>query len=58
MVRLALAAKDAALVRDAAERHGLDLPVIGAIARRLAESAKEHGDLDFSATYLLSAPTR
>jgi 3-hydroxyisobutyrate dehydrogenase len=56
MFRLTLAAKDAALVSEAAERHGLDLPVLEAIARRLAESAKEHGDLDFSATYLTSTP--
>jgi 3-hydroxyisobutyrate dehydrogenase len=56
--RLALAAKDAALVREAAERHGLDLPVMDAIARRLAEGAKEHGDMDFCASYLTSAPKR
>jgi 3-hydroxyisobutyrate dehydrogenase len=56
--RLTLAAKDAALVREAAEEHGLDLPVIEAIARRLADGAKEHGDMDFSATYLTSTPKR
>lgn len=54
--RLTLAAKDASLVREAAEERGLDLPVIEAIARRLAHGAKEHGELDFSATYLTSAP--
>jgi 3-hydroxyisobutyrate dehydrogenase len=54
--RLTLAAKDAGLVRSAAEEHALDLPVVEAIARRLAEGAKEHGDLDFSATYLTSTP--
>jgi 3-hydroxyisobutyrate dehydrogenase len=54
--RLALAAKDSSLVRRAAEDHGLDLPVIEAIARRLAEGAKEYGDMDFSATYLTSTP--
>ena len=54
--RLTLAAKDASLVRRAAEDHGLDLPVVEAIARRLAEGAKEHGDMDFSATYLTSTP--
>jgi 3-hydroxyisobutyrate dehydrogenase len=54
--RLTLAAKDAALASEAAERHGLDLPVLEAIARRLAEGAKEHGDKDFSATYLTSTP--
>jgi 3-hydroxyisobutyrate dehydrogenase len=54
--RLALAAKDAALVRQAAEDHDMDLPLVDAIARRLAQGAKEHGDKDFSATYLTSAP--
>jgi 3-hydroxyisobutyrate dehydrogenase len=54
--RLTLAAKDAALVRSAAEAHGLDLPVLDAIAQRLAEGAKEHGEKDFSATYLVSKP--
>jgi 3-hydroxyisobutyrate dehydrogenase len=54
--RLALAAKDAGLVRQAAESRGLSLPVVDAIARRLAEGAKEHADLDFSATYLTSTP--
>ncbi len=55
--RLTLAAKDADLVRRAAQEHGLDLPVFDAIARRLAEGAKEHGEEDFSATYLTSTPT-
>jgi len=54
--RLTLAAKDANLVRVAAESRGLDLPVLEAIAQRLAESAKEHGEKDFSATYLTSTP--
>jgi hypothetical protein len=39
----------------AAEDHDMDLPLIDAIARRLAQGAKEHGDKDFSATYLTSA---
>ncbi|HVT71196.1 MAG TPA: NAD(P)-dependent oxidoreductase [Trebonia sp.] len=56
--RLALAAKDAALVRRAAEESGLDLPLVETIARRLAEGAKEHGDKDFSATYLTSTPRK
>jgi 3-hydroxyisobutyrate dehydrogenase len=54
--RLALAAKDAGLVRRAAEDHDLDLPLVEAIARRFAEAAKEHGDKDLSATYLMSTP--
>jgi 3-hydroxyisobutyrate dehydrogenase len=53
---LELAAKDADLVRAAARDHGLDLPVVDAVAKRLADGVKEHGDLDFSATYLTSAP--
>jgi 3-hydroxyisobutyrate dehydrogenase len=56
--RLALAAKDAGLVRRAAEDRDLDLPLVEAIARRFAEAAKEHGDKDFSATYLMSTPKR
>ena len=54
--RLSLAAKDAGLVKAAAQRHGLDLPLIDAIARRFAEGAREHGDEDISATYLTSTP--
>jgi 3-hydroxyisobutyrate dehydrogenase len=56
--RLTLAAKDANLVRQAAEDSGLDLPVMQAVARRLAEGAREYGELDFCATYLTSAPKR
>jgi 3-hydroxyisobutyrate dehydrogenase len=54
--RLALAAKDAGLVQAAAERHGLNLPMLRAIRERFDEGADEHGDLDLSATYLTSAP--
>jgi 3-hydroxyisobutyrate dehydrogenase len=54
--RLTLAAKDASLVRESASQHGLDLPLLDLIARRLHEGAAEHGDKDFSATYLTSAP--
>ncbi len=54
--RLKLAAKDAGLVRESAARHGLDLPVLAAIAERLDQSAREHGDYDMAATYLSSAP--
>jgi 3-hydroxyisobutyrate dehydrogenase len=54
--RLVLAAKDARLIEDAAQRHELDLPLFSTIRRRLAEGAKEHGDEDFSATYWTSAP--
>ena len=54
--RLRLAAKDADLVTDAAWQHGLDLPLLELIARRLGQGAGEHGDEDVSATYLTSAP--
>ena len=54
--RLALAAKDADLIRQAARQHALDLPLVEVIADRFAEGAREHGDQDISATYLTSAP--
>ena len=54
--RLSLAVKDAELIREAARRRSLDLPLIDVIAGRLAKGAKEHGDLDFSATFLTSSP--
>jgi 3-hydroxyisobutyrate dehydrogenase len=50
--RLALAAKDAGLVEDAAARHQLDLPLIATIRRRLQDGAQKHGDEDMSATFL------
>ena len=53
--KLKLAAKDARLVEEAAERRGLELPVLEAIHRRLEEGVPEHGDQDMSATYLTSA---
>jgi 3-hydroxyisobutyrate dehydrogenase len=55
---LKLAAKDASLMCQSAERHGLDLPLINTIWRRMSEGAKEHGDEDFSATYLTSTPRK
>jgi 3-hydroxyisobutyrate dehydrogenase len=53
--RLRLAAKDAGLVEDAIEGHGLELPMVSAIRRRLDEGVPEHGEKDMSATYLTSA---
>lgn len=53
---LKLAAKDAGLVEEAAGRHGLELPVVAAIRRRMEEGIAEHGDEDMSATFLTSAP--
>jgi 3-hydroxyisobutyrate dehydrogenase len=56
--RLALAAKDARLATAAAEDVGLDLPLLEAIANRMAAAADEHGDEDLAATFLLAAPKR
>jgi 3-hydroxyisobutyrate dehydrogenase len=56
--RLALAAKDAALVAESAERHGVDVPLTGLLRDRMAEGAREHGDKDMAATYLTSAASR
>jgi 3-hydroxyisobutyrate dehydrogenase len=53
--RLALAAKDAALVEDAAAEHGLDLPLVAAIRQRLDAAVSEHGDKDMAATFLTSS---
>jgi 3-hydroxyisobutyrate dehydrogenase len=55
---LALAAKDAALIEESAERHDLDLPLFHTIRERLAEGARENGEKDMCATYLTSAPAR
>ena len=55
--RLALAAKDARLVADAASASDLDLPMIETIRERLEEGAREHPDDDMAATYLTSAPS-
>jgi 3-hydroxyisobutyrate dehydrogenase len=54
--RLRLAAKDASLIDESAQQHGLDLPLIETIAERLSEGAVDHGEEDFSATYLTSSP--
>jgi 3-hydroxyisobutyrate dehydrogenase len=56
--KLELAAKDARLVIEAAQRHDLKLPMLEAIRAQLAEAAVEHGEKDMSAAYLASAPTQ
>lgn len=53
--KLSLAAKDARLAAEAASEAGLDLPMIEAIAERLAAASDEHGDKDMAATYLTAA---
>jgi 3-hydroxyisobutyrate dehydrogenase len=54
--KLELAAQDARLVLEAAQRHDLDLPMLDAIRSQLEEAAEEHGEKDMSAAYLASAP--
>jgi len=54
--RLTLAAKDAKLIEESAQRHEIDVPLFSTIRRRMAEGAQVHGDEDFSATYWTSAP--
>jgi 3-hydroxyisobutyrate dehydrogenase len=56
--RLTLAAKDARLIEESAQRRELDVPLFSTIRRRLAEGAKDHGDEDMIATYWTSAPGR
>ena len=54
---LRLAAKDAALIEEAADAAGIDVPMIRTIAARLAEGVEAgHGEEDMAATYRLSAP--
>ena len=54
--KLELAAKDARLVLEAAERSDLNLPMLEAIRSQLEEAVQEHGEKDMSAAYLASAP--
>jgi 3-hydroxyisobutyrate dehydrogenase len=55
---LALAAKDARLVAEAAERHGADLPLARTIAERFTQATEAgHGEEDMAATYRLSKPS-
>ena len=54
---LKLAAKDAGLMVEAAEKAGVDAPMVRTIAARLAEGVEAgHGEEDMAATYRLSAP--
>ncbi|MCW3067897.1 MAG: 6-phosphogluconate dehydrogenase, NAD-binding protein [Solirubrobacterales bacterium] len=54
--RLALAAKDASLIEDAAQARDLQLPLLATVHERLQESAREHGDEDVIAVYRTIAP--
>lgn len=56
---LALARKDAALVLEAAERHGFDAALAEVVLGKMdAAIAAGHGDDDMAATYIASAPDR
>jgi 3-hydroxyisobutyrate dehydrogenase-like beta-hydroxyacid dehydrogenase len=52
--KLALAAKDAALVDESAARHELDLPLFRAVQASFEAGVPAHGDEDMIATYLMS----
>lgn len=52
--RLALAAKDARLAERAAERRGLDLPLLTTVQERMEQGVPRHGDEDLIAIYLTS----
>jgi 3-hydroxyisobutyrate dehydrogenase len=53
---LRLAAKDAALMERAAEQAGADLPLVRAVAKRLAEGVEAgYGEEDMAATFRLAA---
>jgi 3-hydroxyisobutyrate dehydrogenase len=54
--KLELAAKDARLLEEAAERHALELPLFELVRDRLAAAAQEHGEEDLAAAFLASAP--
>jgi 3-hydroxyisobutyrate dehydrogenase len=57
--RLALARKDADLVLTAASAHGLDLPIMESVSRRLRAAERDgHGDEDMAATYWATPPQR
>jgi 3-hydroxyisobutyrate dehydrogenase len=56
--KLRLAAKDAALVEEAAARHDLELPLVSTFRRRFEEGVEEHGEEDMAATFLTSLDGR
>jgi 3-hydroxyisobutyrate dehydrogenase len=55
--QLGLAAKDARLAVEAARSAEMELPALAAIAGRMTEAAREHGDEDLAAVYLAAAST-
>jgi 3-hydroxyisobutyrate dehydrogenase len=54
---LKLASKDAGLAVDAAQSHGLDLPLVTTIHERFVQGIQAHGEEDLSATFMTSAPS-
>jgi 3-hydroxyisobutyrate dehydrogenase len=55
---LALAAKDARLVAEAADRHGADLPLARAVAAQMTRGAESGlGDEDMAVVYRLARPS-
>jgi 3-hydroxyisobutyrate dehydrogenase len=58
MFSLKLAAKDAGLIEESAERHGVRVPLYSVIRQQMQRATEEgHGDEDMSATYFASAPS-
>jgi 3-hydroxyisobutyrate dehydrogenase len=57
MFRLSLAAKDAGLIEESAERHGIEVPLFGVVRRQMRKAAQEHGDDDMCATYFATTPS-
>jgi 3-hydroxyisobutyrate dehydrogenase len=56
---LSLAAKDAALVADAAEKAGLELPLPALVRDQMRKAIEAgHGDEDMAATFLAACPER
>lgn len=54
---VALAAKDAELIREAAAGESLELPLVDAVAAQLARAAElGHGEEDMAATFRASEP--
>jgi 3-hydroxyisobutyrate dehydrogenase len=55
MFSLKLAAKDAGLIEESAERHGIEVPLFSTVRSQMSKAAKDHGDEDMSATYFATA---
>ncbi len=51
MFSLKLAAKDAGLIEESAQRHDIEVPLFRVVREQMSRAAREHGDEDMSATY-------